>query len=64
MSAVVGLMAAALFGCRQTQLVVHDFSSSSEGWQIAGDTGAAQRLGTKPSTLRSRMKALGISRPA
>jgi len=32
-------------------------------WQIAGDGGAADRLGTKPSTLRSRMKALGIIRP-
>jgi PAS domain S-box-containing protein len=32
-------------------------------WQVAGATGAAARLGTKPSTLRSRMKALGISRP-
>jgi transcriptional regulator with GAF, ATPase, and Fis domain len=35
----------------------------ASAWQVAGDTGAAQRLGTKPSTLRSRMKALGISRP-
>jgi PAS domain S-box-containing protein len=32
-------------------------------WRVAGDGGAADRLGTKPSTLRSRMKALGISRP-
>jgi len=36
----------------------------ASAWQIAGDSGAAQRLGTKPSTLRSRMKALNISRPA
>jgi PAS domain S-box-containing protein len=33
-------------------------------WQVAGPSGAAARLGTKPSTLRSRMKALGIGRPA
>jgi PAS domain S-box-containing protein len=33
-------------------------------WQVAGASGAAARLGTKPSTLRSRMKALGINRPA
>jgi transcriptional regulator with GAF, ATPase, and Fis domain len=32
------------------------------GGRVAGMDGAAQRLGTKPSTLRSRMKALGISR--
>ena len=36
----------------------------ASAWQIAGDSGAALRLGTKPSTLRSRMKALNISRPA
>jgi PAS domain S-box-containing protein len=32
-------------------------------WRIAGAGGAAERLGTKPSTLRSRMKALRIERP-
>jgi PAS domain S-box-containing protein len=30
--------------------------------RVAGPNGAAERLGTKPSTLRSRMKALGIDR--
>jgi transcriptional regulator with GAF, ATPase, and Fis domain len=35
----------------------------STGWRIAGKTGAAQLLGLKPSTLSSRMKALGIQRP-
>jgi transcriptional regulator with GAF, ATPase, and Fis domain len=34
------------------------------GWRIAGPGGAADRLGSKPSTVRSRMKALGIRRPA
>jgi transcriptional regulator with GAF, ATPase, and Fis domain len=33
------------------------------GGKVAGRTGAAARLGLKPSTLASRMKALGISRP-
>ncbi len=33
-------------------------------WKVAGDSGAAARLGLKPSTLSSRMKALGISRPS
>lgn len=33
------------------------------GWRIAGKGGAAQLLGLKPSTLTSRMKALGIQRP-
>jgi PAS domain S-box-containing protein len=32
------------------------------GGRVAGADGAAERLGTKPSTLRSRMKALGITR--
>jgi formate hydrogenlyase transcriptional activator len=31
--------------------------------KIAGDNGAARRLGLAPSTLSSRMKALGIERP-
>lgn len=35
----------------------------STGWRIAGKDGAAQLLGLKPSTLTSRMKALGIERP-
>ena len=35
----------------------------SAGGQVAGTHGAAARLGTKPSTLRSRMKAFGINRP-
>jgi transcriptional regulator with GAF, ATPase, and Fis domain len=33
------------------------------GWRIRGDGGAAQILGLNPSTLRSRMKKLGIVRP-
>jgi formate hydrogenlyase transcriptional activator len=32
-------------------------------WLIEGAAGAAARLGMKPSTLRSRMKKLGIQRP-
>lgn len=32
-------------------------------WQVSGKTGAAQQLGMPPSTLQSRMKALGIKRP-
>jgi PAS domain S-box-containing protein len=36
----------------------------SAGGRVAGTNGAAERLGTKPSTLRSRMKALGIVRPS
>ncbi len=33
-------------------------------WRIAGDHGAARLLGLPPSTLSSRLKALGIQRPA
>ena len=32
-------------------------------WQIEGPGGAAQRLAINPSTLRSRMRKLGIERP-
>ena len=33
------------------------------GWRVAGKDGAAVLLGLPPSTLSSRMKALGIRRP-
>ncbi len=33
------------------------------GWRIKGKSGAAMVLGVKPSTLYSKMKKLGISRP-
>jgi len=33
-------------------------------WRIEGDHGAARVLGLKPSTLRARMKKLGIAKPA
>lgn len=32
------------------------------GWKIKGPGNAAERLGLNPSTLRSRLKKLGISR--
>ena len=35
----------------------------STGWRVAGENGAARLLGINPSTLTSRLKALGISRP-
>ena len=34
----------------------------STDWKVAGNNGAAQLLGVKPTTLSSRMKALGIER--
>ena len=34
------------------------------GWRIKGPSNAAERLGLNPSTLRSRLKKLGIERPA
>jgi formate hydrogenlyase transcriptional activator len=33
-------------------------------WVIEGPNGAARALGLHPNTLRSRLKRLGISRPA
>jgi transcriptional regulator of acetoin/glycerol metabolism len=32
-------------------------------WKVKGEGNAASRLGLKPSTLRSRMKKLGIAKP-
>ncbi len=37
---------------------------ASAQWRISGDGGAAALLGMNPSTLRSRMKALGVKSPA
>jgi transcriptional regulator with GAF, ATPase, and Fis domain len=31
-------------------------------WRVAGTSGAAQLLGMKPTTVSSRMKALGLER--
>ena len=36
---------------------------SAVGWKVRGADGAAKTLGLPPSTLRSRMKKLGITRP-
>ena len=33
------------------------------GWLVSGDGGAARLLGMPPSTLGSRMKTLGITKP-
>ena len=35
----------------------------STGWTIEGERGAAVRLGLNPSTLRGRMRKLGLHRP-
>jgi transcriptional regulator with GAF, ATPase, and Fis domain len=32
------------------------------GWKVSGEGGAARLLGLPPTTLNSRMKALGIRR--
>ncbi|MFN8640650.1 MAG: sigma 54-interacting transcriptional regulator [Candidatus Binatia bacterium] len=36
---------------------------TATNWTIEGDRGAAAQLGLRPSTLRSRMKRLGVTRP-
>jgi PAS domain S-box-containing protein len=37
---------------------------NATGWRISGDGGAAELLEMKPSTLRDRIRALGLQRPA
>ena len=32
-------------------------------WRVSGEEGAAHLLGLKPTTLESRMKKMGITRP-
>ena len=36
---------------------------AATNWKVAGPDGAAERLGVKPTTLASRMKAMGLRRP-
>ena len=57
-----------MFGTRFPELEalerenIHRALESCE-WRVAGERGAARLLGINPSTLASRMKALGIERP-
>jgi formate hydrogenlyase transcriptional activator len=37
---------------------------NATGWKVEGSAGAAERLDINPATLRSRMKKLGITKPA
>jgi transcriptional regulator with GAF, ATPase, and Fis domain len=48
---------------RETERVTLIQALERAGWKVAGARGAARALGVPPSTLASRMKALGIRRP-
>ena len=45
-------------GQAQIEQVLHE-----TGWRIRGPHGAAARLGLKPTTLESRIRKLGLTRP-
>jgi transcriptional regulator with GAF, ATPase, and Fis domain len=45
-------------GPAQIEAVLHETS-----WRIRGPQGAAARLGVKPTTLESRIRKLGLTRP-
>jgi len=45
-------------GQAQIEQVLHETS-----WRIRGPHGAAARLGLKPTTLESRIRKLGLTRP-
>ena len=45
-------------GRAQIEQVLHETS-----WRIRGPHGAAARLGLKPTTLESRIRTLGLTRP-
>lgn len=56
-----GYFTAAEFRELETENLIGALEASA--WKVSGDQGAATRLGMKPSTLSSRLKALDIQRP-
>ncbi|MDF1836273.1 MAG: sigma 54-interacting transcriptional regulator [Planctomycetota bacterium] len=57
-------------GAIQTDAQIRELETSNlrlaleqTGWRVSGPAGAAALLGIKPTTLTSRMKAMGVSRP-
>jgi transcriptional regulator with GAF, ATPase, and Fis domain len=58
---VEGFVTAREFRKRERQNLIAALGEA--GWKIYGRTGAAALLGMKPTTLASRMRALGIERP-
>ncbi len=65
----IGLPAEARARCRRSDKLAdvekeHVLSTLERcGWRIRGAGGSAERLGLRPSTLETRMKKLGLSRP-
>ncbi len=57
-SAAVSASHSTVAGRAQIEQVLHD-----TGWRIRGPHGAAARLGVKPTTLESRIRKLGLTRP-
>ncbi len=51
-------------GLRETERKQILGALEASGWKIKGEGNAAGRLGLKPSSLRTRMKSLGIERPS
>ena len=56
----IGLMGAS---SRKEHVIFFLAALETSRWKIKGEGNAASRLGLKPSSLRSRMKRLGIERP-
>ncbi len=50
--------------CRQRERENMRAALVKAGWRIHGEAGAAELLGLKPTTLISRMKKMGLKRPA
>jgi chemotaxis protein methyltransferase CheR len=50
-------------GLRETERKQILGALQTSRWKIKGEGNAASRLGLKPSSLRSRMRSLGIERP-
>jgi transcriptional regulator with GAF, ATPase, and Fis domain len=56
-----GSLAQDIRGIERNRILV---ALEASGWKIKGEGNAAGRLGLKPSSLRTRMKRLGIERPS
>jgi transcriptional regulator with GAF, ATPase, and Fis domain len=50
--------------CRQRERENMRAALVKAGWRIHGEAGAGELLGLKPTTLISRMKKMGLKRPA
>ncbi len=59
---LAGILTAEQFQALERENLLRAMTAS--GWRVSGKDGAARLLGIPPSTLNSRLKALGLKRPS